>query len=185
MPILNLIRAGAVLLFMGVAAACRSEESRVRAHEVPLGTVAAFTGEQVPEGWLLCDGRALRRRDWPALYAVLGTSHGAGVSEAGILEGDFNLPDYRGRFLRGLDLSHNGRPSGADPDAATRAAARAGTGNAGNRVGSYQPYATALPRDPARSFRVGPDGGRELLRGGEAETRPRNVAVRWIIRVAP
>jgi hypothetical protein len=185
MSILNVMRARALLLFVAIAAACGSGEGRGRPPAVPVGTVAAFTGEQVPEGWLLCDGRALRRRDWPALYAVLGTSHGAGVSEAGIPAGDFNLPDYRGRFLRGLDLSHDGRPSGADPDAATRGAARAGTGNAANRVGSYQPYATALPRDPTRPFLVGRDSERALVRGGEAETRPRNVAVRWIIRVRP
>jgi hypothetical protein len=153
----------------------------------------------------LCDGRALSRPAWPALFEVIGTSHGTGVSPTGVREGDFNLPDYRGRFLRGVDLSEAGTVSGADPDAESRAAARAGSGNAGNRVGSYQSDATALPRDPTAPFAIPAlraeavesstvGFGRSLamvphrassvilVGGGDAETRPKNVAVRWIIR---
>jgi hypothetical protein len=181
---------------------------------VPVGTVAAWTGERVPDGWLPCDGQALRRGEWPELFRAIGTSHGAGVSLLGVREADFNLPDYRGRFLRGVDAGEDGTPAGADPAAATRSAARAGTGNAGNRVGSYQPDATALPRDPLQPFRTVVElpvaAGRALRRpaspgvggdtvvvlgsaethgyrvtGGDAETRPRNVSVRWIIRAKP
>lgn len=183
---------------------------------VPVGTVLAFTGERVPEGWLLADGRSLRRSDWPALYRAIGTSHGEGVSTLGVKEADFNLPDYRGRFLRGVDLAEDGRRLNADVAADARAPARAGTGNAGNRVGSYQPDGTALPRDPLEPFRTvvrvaaaagAPTPGRGtgalragtplapggddprtqkyLLTGGDAETRPKNVAVRWIIRATP
>jgi microcystin-dependent protein len=182
---------------------------------VPVGMVTAYTGERIPEGWLLCDGRALRRGDWPELFRAIGTSHGAGVSMLGVREADFNLPDYRGRFLRGVDAGEDGTRTGADPAAETRSAARAGTGNAGNRVGSYQPDATALPRDPLQPFRTVVElpvaAGRALRRpapaartgddtvmvlgsaathrylvtGGDAETRPRNVSVRWIIRARP
>ncbi|HEX6751434.1 MAG TPA: phage tail protein [Longimicrobium sp.] len=193
---------------------------------VPVGTVMAYTGEGVPDGWLLCDGRALHRDDWPELFRAIGTSHGAGVSMLGVREADFNLPDYRGRFLRGVDAGQDGERSGSDPAAETRSAARAGTGNAGNRVGSYQPDATALPRDPMQPFRAVIDipvaqwtslvegtrngspaaGGAAppaseraepvavagsvarrgyLVTGGDAETRPRNVSVRWIIRARP
>jgi len=181
---------------------------------VPVGTVAAFTGEHVPAGWLPCDGQALRRGDWPELFRAIGTSHGTGVSMLGVREADFNLPDYRGRFLRGVDAGEDGTPAGVDPAAESRSAARAGTGNAGNRIGSYQPDATALPRDPLQPFRTvvalpvaagtalrrpAPPGAasdtvavlgsatthRYLLTGGDAETRPRNVSVRWMIRAKP
>lgn len=196
-------------LALGTGHACHQRRSRATAPALAIGVVVAFTGEHAPAGWLLCDGRPLLRRDWPELYAVLGTSHGAGVSEFGVHEGDFNLPDYRGRFLRGLDLSAAGRRLGADPDAPSRAAARAATGNAGNRVGSYQADGTALPRDPAHPFRTAaPDahpanlpvhpaagtatlvlrpgtGAGRLVVGGDGETRPKNVAVRWIIRARP
>ena len=183
---------------------------------VPVGTVVAYTGERVPHGWLLCDGRPLRRGDWPELFHVIGTSHGSGVSPLGVQEGAFNLPDYRGRFLRGVDMGEDGSEAGADPEAGTRSAARAGTGNSGDRVGSYQPSGTALPRDPMQPFRsvlelaapgqaglASPAGrGEEAsgtvvvpapaatvhrypVTGGDVETRPTNVSVRWIIRAQP
>lgn len=184
---------------------------------VAVGTVVAFAGAQVPDGWLPADGRALARAAWPDLFAVLDTSHGSGVSPLGEKVGDFNLPDYRGRFLRGLDLLVAGEASGADPDATRRLPARAGRGNRGNRVGSYQADATAFPRDPGQPFRVSPAipllasgmageafsgstvgqrGSLALTRaspsahehritGGDAETRPKNVSVQWIVRARP
>jgi hypothetical protein len=147
---------------------------------LPVGSVVAFAGDRVPDGWMVCDGRTLSREQWPELFRAIGIAHGAGLSTLGVPEGDFNLPDYRGRFLRGLDLSGEGEASGADPDANKRTALRPGSGNTGNQVGSYQPDATGLPHDPGAPFRAR-DGS--LITGGDAETRPKNVAVRWIIRV--
>jgi microcystin-dependent protein len=93
----------------------------------PPGSIAAFAGPVVPAGWLLCDGTAVKRSDYSSLFAAIGTVHGSGDGAS-----TFNLPDYRGMFLRGVDGT-----AGNDPDSATRAAAKTG-GNAGNRVGSFQ-----------------------------------------------
>ena len=101
---------------------------------VPVGTVVPFAGTTVPEGWLACDGTEVDRVDYLRLYNVIGTAHGAGDGVD-----TFNLPDYRGRFLRGQDAG-----AGRDPDAASREAASAG-GNAGDLVGSVQEDATSLP----------------------------------------
>lgn len=94
---------------------------------VPTGTVVAFAGrpDRVPAGWLLCDGRSVTRDMYPALFNAIGTAHGGDGT-------NFNLPDYRGRFLRGVD---NGQ--GRDLDRASRAAANNG-GNTGDAVGSVQ-----------------------------------------------
>lgn len=104
---------------------------------VPTGTVVAFAGrpDRVPAGWLLCDGRSLSREMYPGLFNAIGTAHGGDGTM-------FNLPDYRGRFLRGVD---NG--VGRDPDRASRAAANSG-GNSGDSVGSVQGVATAAPSNP-------------------------------------
>jgi microcystin-dependent protein len=113
--------------------------------EVPIGTVVAYAGDpdNLPDGWLLADGRSLRQAEYPELYAATGTTHGTGVTTTGQKEigYDFNLPDYRGLFLRGVDQDANGVASGRDPDASDREPARGGTGNRGNRVGAYQPHA--------------------------------------------
>ena len=48
-------------------------------------------------GFLLCDGAELSRTNYAALFAKIGTTFGEGDGET-----TFNLPDYRGYFLRGL-----------------------------------------------------------------------------------
>lgn len=63
---------------------------------VPTGTVIAYAGEIPPTGWLLCNGSAISRSANPALFLAIGTSHGIGDGST-----TFNLPDYRGTFLRG------------------------------------------------------------------------------------
>jgi microcystin-dependent protein len=60
-----------------------------------------------PAGWLLCDGRAVSRVTYAALFAVIGTSYGPGDTTT-----TFNLPDGRGRFFMGA-LSATG-PVGAN-----------------------------------------------------------------------
>ncbi len=47
--------------------------------------------------WLLCDGQAVSRTDYAALFALIGTNFGVGDGVT-----TFNVPDYRGKFLRGL-----------------------------------------------------------------------------------
>ena len=86
---------------------------------VPVGAVNAFAGNGDPSGWLICDGRSLMKTDYPNLYAVIGSSHGSVDND------HFNIPDYRGRFLRGRDAG-----AGRDPDKASRSASASGATNA-------------------------------------------------------
>lgn len=111
---------------------------------LPSGTVIAFAGSSTPKGteWLMCDGRLLKIAEFPNLYAAIETNHGG---DGTIF---FRLPDYRGRFLRGVDRSEkdlqeeeSGDPEKArfisDPDALQRTAMNPG-GNTGRAVGSVQ-----------------------------------------------
>lgn len=63
---------------------------------IPSGVVFPFAGSTAPYGYLICDGRAVSRTDYASLFLMIGTSHGIGDGSA-----TFNLPDYRGNFLRG------------------------------------------------------------------------------------
>jgi microcystin-dependent protein len=58
----------------------------------PVGMVAQFAGAAVPAGWFLCDGTAVSRTNYPALFSAIGVYWGTGD---GI--NTFNLPDLRGR----------------------------------------------------------------------------------------
>jgi len=106
----------------------------------PPGTVVAFAGPsgRVPTGWLLCDGRAVQRvGTYAKLFTAIGVFHGIGDGTT-----TFNIPDYRGRFLRGVDYTAN-----RDPDHNARTVVGAGTGVVSNEVGSVQANVTARPNN--------------------------------------
>ena len=97
----------------------------------------AYAATVAPPGWELCDGRAVGRADpkYSGVFAVIGTTHGSGNGTT-----TFNLPDYRGRFLRGVDDADGSGgtdPAGRDAKAGTRVAMAAG-GLPGGAVGSIQ-----------------------------------------------
>ncbi len=110
--------------------AFKTKIDELDSNQIPVGTINTFAGDAsgVPSGWLLCDGTAVNRTGLYAnLYAVIGNKWGAGDQST-----TFNLPDLRGRFLRGVDGG-----TGNDPDASSRNALYTG-GNTGNNVGSFQ-----------------------------------------------
>lgn len=172
---------------------------------VPVGAVLPFGGTSAPSGFLLCNGSAVSRSTYSSLFSVIGTAHGEGDGST-----TFNIPDYRGRFLRGVDGSE-----GNDPDAASRTAMNTG-GNTGDSVGSIQGDATKKNglslTDPGHthptdaSFYRGVGGAANFtdsgvlgiggsahntnsnttgisLGGGDNETRPVNASVNYIIKI--
>ncbi len=96
----------------------------------PPGTIVAFGGENIPEGWLLCDGRAFTSAQYPRLWLAISNFWGGS-------ESSFYIPDLRGLFLRGVANSPNAGPASFDPDANSRVEIKPG-GHTGNRVGSWQ-----------------------------------------------
>jgi microcystin-dependent protein len=176
---------------------------------VPIGTVVAFAGASIPEGWLLCEGVPVSKTTYSELFDALGSSHGDGTQNAdgtpsGFSGTHFNLPDYRGRFLRGVDGT-----AGNDPDKASRTASAAG-GNTGNGVGSVQADENKLHGHPSRynqqgsasadltgGFMINQDSvinraeytgtptniqGQQIGGSGGSEARPKNANVNYIIR---
>lgn len=169
---------------------------------VPTGTVFAYAGTSAPTGWLTCDGTAVSRTTYAALYAAIGVAHGYGDNST-----TFNLPDYRGRFIRGGDAMFGGTAATRDPDRAGRTAAATG-GNTGNAVGSVQTDAIQSHAHPnsAGYKRTGPYQGIVGSAGGDiavvgstngsnvadmgngdgrmtSETRPLNAYVNYIIKI--
>ena len=60
---------------------------------MPIGSVLHFGGINAPSKWLLCDGQAVSRSTYSALFSVLDTRFGAGNGST-----TFNLPDLRSSF---------------------------------------------------------------------------------------
>ena len=97
---------------------------------LPAGMIVPFAGpvENIPVGWLLCDGRTVSRSEYINLYDAIGVAWGEGNGTT-----TFNIPDLRGMFLRGVSGE-----SGNDADANRRTMLNENGGNTGNNVGSYQ-----------------------------------------------
>ena len=68
---------------------------------VPSGAVFCMAVATLPPGYLECNGAAVSRTTYAALFTVIGTAYGTGNGSS-----TFNLPDLRGEFIRGFD---NGR----------------------------------------------------------------------------
>jgi microcystin-dependent protein len=79
-------------------AATKSYVDTAQTTAAPPGAIMAFAASSAPTGWLVCDGSAVSRTSYAALFAVLSTTWGAGDGST-----TFNLPDLRGQFLRGYD----------------------------------------------------------------------------------
>ena len=65
------------------------------------GIITTFAGSVPPAGWLPCDGSAVSRTDYATLFAVVGTTYGAGDGST-----TFNLPDLSGRVVIGVSGTH-------------------------------------------------------------------------------
>jgi len=79
------------------------------------GMVVAFAVQAAPAGFLECNGAAISRTSYAALFAAIGTIFGVGDGAT-----TFNLPDIRGGFLRGWDNGRGvdaGRAFGSDQTA--------------------------------------------------------------------
>jgi len=154
---------------------------------MPVGTIMGFPTETPPAGFLECDGSSLLRATYSDLFGVISDDYGA-------VDGThFNIPDYRGQFLRGWA---NGQTT--DPDRASRT--DRGDTTTGDHVGTKQacgveehqhsdgkaptsggddnfvgPYThTTMDESLATQYDVGSYGG--------SETRPVNINVMWCIK---
>lgn len=63
-----------------------------------IGQVIFMAGANAPSGFLKCNGQLVSRTTYASLFAVIGTTYGAGDGST-----TFAVPDLRGEFIRGWD----------------------------------------------------------------------------------
>ncbi|TGD73520.1 tail fiber protein [Mangrovimicrobium sediminis] len=110
----------------------------------PIGSIVAYGADAgsnavalAAQGWQACRGRTVAATDFPELFAAIGTLYGGDSS-------NFDLPDLRGLFIRGVaDGATHAEGGARDPDEHRRF--RQDTGFPQSSVGSLQSFATALP----------------------------------------
>lgn len=161
-----------------------------------IGAISAWAGSTAPTSYLECNGAAVSRTTYAALFAVCGTTYGVGDGST-----TFNLPDLRGEFIRGWDNgrgidtgrargsaqsgnvgshTHSGTTSTAGAHTHTVTAATAlGAGSNTSRPSSFASTGpdptTNSAGDHTHTFTT--DNGTQT-----GETRPRNIALMFIIR---
>ena len=148
-----------------------------------VGSIIAWTTGTAPSGYLHCDGAAINRTTYATLFGVLSTTYGTGNGST-----TFNIPDYRGRFLRGFASGQ-----ATDPDRASRT--NRGDGTTGDNVGTKQSdefkahthnfdgedVIGTFGGGAGFSLRYNPASQTTGTTGGN-ETRPTNIAVMWCIK---
>jgi microcystin-dependent protein len=77
------------------------------AQAVPTGAILPYGAASAPSGFLLCDGSAVSRATYAALFAVLSTTFGAGDGST-----TFNVPDLRQKFPLGKATAGTGSTLG-------------------------------------------------------------------------
>jgi len=63
---------------------------------MPIGSVVAYAGTNIPAGFFECNGQAVSRTTYADLFTAIGTTYGSGDNV-----NTFNVPDMRGEFIRG------------------------------------------------------------------------------------
>ncbi|HEV2364031.1 MAG TPA: tail fiber protein [Caulobacteraceae bacterium] len=155
----------------------------------PSGSITPFAGTIAPAGWLFCNGSAVSRTTYAALFGVCSTTYGAGDGST-----TFNVPDLRGVFVRGLDSGRGfdaGRALGNLQQGQVQAHKHISSiGDGGYPYGGGGSGAVGLAgsdTDQGRDYTN--DGTNDVSYGNPnaagvvgTETRPINVALNYIIK---
>ena len=176
-----------------IAAAVAAAVATLTAQLEPIGTIKGWVTATVPTDGkhLQCNGQAISRTTYADLFDLWGVTFGVGDGTT-----TFNVPDYRGQFLRGYDPTGTVDPDGGSrdfPDVQDFAIENiTGQFNGDDRMsasGDTNPFYT-----PAGT----PDSGSEGSGTGEimafdasravntsTETRPVNMPIMWIVKALP
>jgi len=144
---------------------------------LPAGVMVPFAGAAAPSGWLLCDGAAVSRADYAALFDAIGTTFGAGDGAT-----TFNLPDPRGRAVIGAGQgpSLTNRALGATVGAETHTLTTGEMPSHSHTAPSPNTASgggTAGDRQNQGTYNTGSAGG-----GGAHNNMPPSLALNFIIK---
>ena len=175
---------------------------------VPSGSVFCMAVATVPSGYLECNGAAVSRTTYAALFAIIGTAYGTGNGSS-----TFNLPDLRGEFVRGFDNGRgvdNGRSIASSQSSQfgqhnhnVSASSSSSVTDPGHQHSMSVGFFNSVNSGGALSFKDDGTSNRintaftgisvststsisQSNRGGtsnSSETRPRSIAMMYIIKV--
>ena len=146
---------------------------------VSIGSIETFAGvaAKIPEGYLLCNGQEVSRTTYKDLFDVIGTTYGSSTGTT------FKVPDLRGEFIRGFDNSRgvdSGRTFGSWQVDDFKSHRHNFNYNSSMGYGpSWGPSSTLA--QATYSGLTYTNNNTNTNTGG-VETRPRNIAMNYIIK---
>lgn len=156
---------------------------------LPPGMIVPYAGTAAPSGWLSCNGSAVSRTTYAALFAAIGTTYGAGDGST-----TFNLPNTQGVFLRGSGsqiiggVTYSGAQGTTQGDQiqghkhnASDGSNWVGSAFNGSVVSGYSASVTTPTDKQMQTSSPITDGVNGTPRTG-SETRPANISVLYIIK---
>ena len=154
---------------------------------LPAGAVQAFAMNRAPSGWLACDGAAVSRSTYAALFAELSTGYGAGDGST-----TFNVPDLRGYFVRGFGTNSDGTSAGSfavkqADNFKSHTHAVTDPGHSHNiqyyqSTGGGTAAANAQVINSATGVTASATTNISIQNTGDTETRPKNIAMLYCIK---
>lgn len=99
---------------VGKYTVCPSDSNKVTCIDGPSVGALKYSYQTADhKGWLLCNGKSVSKDTYAKLFTVIGTDFGGSGN-------NFNLPDYRGYFLRGLGTASNLSSYGGSANSETK-----------------------------------------------------------------
>lgn len=202
LKIINATYAGVELTFSGDNMGSYTDNEAV--YELFFaGEIKEIAFSTVPDGWMECDGSAISRTNYDRLFAAISTTWGVGDGST-----TFNLPDFRGVFLRGAgangtlqDASGAAFDGGSvgDTDNDKSQGWQAGTTIGGvdyygyGQAADNRPVAEAAAGYGLNRFNVGVQGNAAMITASDdgtngpprtgGETQPVNATIKFIIKL--
>ena len=138
---------------------------------VPTGAVMPFAMDSAPTGWLVANGVEYLKTAYPALFTAIGATYNpAGYANSATM---FCVPDLQGYFIRGFGTAAGSGAFGEQQSDAfashTHTAIQTIDSNGSFDSGSSRP-------------RYGGSGSTGSA-GGATETRPKNIAMLYCIKI--
>jgi microcystin-dependent protein len=115
----------------------------------PTGEIKMWPTVTAPTGYLLCAGTAISRTTYATLFAVIGTTFGAGDGTT-----TFNIPDFRDRMPIGAGTTYALNAAGGSADATLPSHTHTGTSTVTDPGHSHNTY---------NSGNIGNNGGGQSL----------------------
>lgn len=155
---------------------------------VKVGDIKASVIPQNHDNWILCNGQAISRSDYAELFEIIGDKFGQGNGVT-----TFNVPDYRGKFLRGLGGNsasniYSKQAEGLPNITGSFASVPTSTDYSGSKALSSERYITSQNFSSSGSYNrpwrsIDFDASKSNnLYGASSHVTPENYAVYWFIK---